>query len=91
MRGSTPMTRAILEHHERLDGTGYPYGKRGDDVSVAARIVTVADAFEAMTHARPHRAAMDGEQALAHVLEEGHAGRVDLQVAQALEATLSAA
>jgi putative two-component system response regulator len=46
---------AVLHHHERFDGTGYPYGLRGDDIPLAARIVAVADSFDAMTTDRPYR------------------------------------
>jgi len=50
---------AIVElHHERPDGRGYPYGLRGDDIPVFARIVHVADAFDAMTSARAYRNAL---------------------------------
>ncbi len=41
------------EHHERLDGSGYPYGLAGDEVRVESYIVAVADSFDAMTHTRP--------------------------------------
>lgn len=49
---------AIRYHHERLNGTGYPDGLSGPDIPVEARILAVADSYEAMTHDRPHRAAM---------------------------------
>ena len=49
---------AIRHHHERLNGTGYPDGLVGEDISLEARILAVADSYEAMTHDRPHRAAM---------------------------------
>ena len=45
----------ILCHHERPDGTGYPRGLRGDEIPLAARILAVADAYEAMTNDRPYR------------------------------------
>jgi putative nucleotidyltransferase with HDIG domain len=46
-------------HHERPDGRGYPYGLTGDEIPVLARIVHVADAFDAMTSARAYRPALD--------------------------------
>ncbi|MFE5852745.1 HD-GYP domain-containing protein [Streptomyces sp. NPDC056500] len=48
---------AILHHHERVDGTGYPYGLAGDDIPECARVVAVADAFDAMTSTRSYRRA----------------------------------
>jgi putative two-component system response regulator len=50
-------------HHERPDGRGYPFGLRGDDIPLAARIVHVADAFDAMTTARAYRAARPAAEA----------------------------
>ena len=52
-------------HHEKLDGSGYHRGLRGDVLGPSARILAVADIFEAMTAERPYRAAMPAEQALA--------------------------
>jgi len=49
---------AVLHHHENFDGTGYPYGLKGSEVPLAARVVAVADAFDAMTSDRPYRAAV---------------------------------
>jgi diguanylate cyclase (GGDEF)-like protein len=46
---------AIAHHHERWDGKGYPYGKRGSDIPLLGRIMALADAFAAMTHDRPYR------------------------------------
>jgi putative nucleotidyltransferase with HDIG domain len=46
----------VRSHHERWDGTGYPDGKHGEDIPLAARIVAVADAFQAMIEPRPYRA-----------------------------------
>lgn len=48
----------ILDHHERYDGTGYPHGKAGQDISEAGRLIAVIDAFETMTAARPYKKAM---------------------------------
>ena len=69
---SSSLTCAIVElHHERPDGHGYPFGLRGDDIPLAARIVHVADAFDAMTSARayrPARAAVGGAGGAAALL-----------------------
>jgi len=51
-------------HHESLDGQGYPYGLRGDQIPMMARVIAVADSFDAMTTARPYQAAMDAEYVL---------------------------
>jgi putative nucleotidyltransferase with HDIG domain len=55
---------AIAEHHERFDGAGYPAGLSGRDISVAGRIVAVADAFEVMTAPRAYKRAMTRQSAL---------------------------
>jgi putative two-component system response regulator len=56
-----------LHHHERWDGTGYPQGLRGIAIPLHARIVAVADGFDALTHQRPYKSAWPLEQALAEV------------------------
>ena len=50
-----PVTKAILQHHERLDGSGYPQGLKGDEIMLEARILVVADVVEAMASHRPYR------------------------------------
>ncbi len=59
----------VRGHHERVDGTGYPDGKSGDEIPLACRIVSVADAFHAMISNRPYRAAMPAAEALATLVE----------------------
>jgi putative two-component system response regulator len=54
---------AVLHHHEHFDGTGYPYGLRGDQIPLAARVVAVADSFDAMTTDRPYRRALPTSEA----------------------------
>src|SRR6266404_3971360 len=51
-------TCAVRHHHERFDGTGYPDGLRGEDIPMVARVVTVADVFDAITSNRPYRTAL---------------------------------
>ncbi len=57
----------VLYHHERWDGTGYPSGKAGEEIPVEARVLAIADAFDAMTSDRPYRSALTHEEALAEV------------------------
>jgi len=54
----------ILHHHERWDGAGYPEGLKGEEISIEARILAIADSFEAMTSARPYRSALSCEKAV---------------------------
>jgi HD-GYP domain-containing protein (c-di-GMP phosphodiesterase class II) len=67
-----PIARIIRSAHERWDGTGYPDGYKGEEIPLAARILLVCDAFDAMTTDRPYRAALPVESAL-HELSR-HAG-----------------
>jgi putative nucleotidyltransferase with HDIG domain len=57
----------ILSHHERWDGRGYPLGQRGEDIPLGARVIAVADAFDAMTRATPHGKHRTPEEALAEL------------------------
>lgn len=59
-----PIAEVILQHHERLDGSGYPNGVRGSDILLEAQIVAVADVCEAIVSHRPYRPARDPEVAL---------------------------
>jgi putative nucleotidyltransferase with HDIG domain len=73
---------AVRHHHERWDGTGYPDGLRGEGIPVVARVVTVADVFDAITSNRPYRTAL----ALGEAREEiarGRASHLDPAVADA--------
>lgn len=58
-----------LEHHERWDGSGYPYGKKGEEIHVAARITTVADVFDALTHDRCYKKAWTIDETLEYFRE----------------------
>jgi HD-GYP domain-containing protein (c-di-GMP phosphodiesterase class II) len=78
----------IIElHHENFDGSGYPYGLRGDQTPLIARIVRVADAFDAMTTNRVYRPALSRERALLH-LQEGTGTLFDPNVVSAMETIL---
>ena len=74
----------ISEHHERLDGSGYPYGLTGDQISIAGRVIAVADVFDAMTTDRPYRKALSMDAIMGYLLEEG--GRLfDRECVKALQ------
>jgi HD-GYP domain-containing protein (c-di-GMP phosphodiesterase class II) len=62
----------ILHHHERYSGHGYPFGLRGNDIPLGARIVAIADAYDAMTHDRPYKRAVTHDQAIQELRR--HAG-----------------
>jgi putative nucleotidyltransferase with HDIG domain len=57
----------VLYHHERWDGHGYPSGKAGEEIPVEARVLAIADAYDAMTSDRPYRRALTRAEALAEV------------------------
>jgi PAS domain S-box-containing protein/putative nucleotidyltransferase with HDIG domain len=62
--GPWPLSQMVLQHHERMDGSGYPQGLKGPDIIIEARILAVADVVEAMASHRPYRSALGIEKAL---------------------------
>jgi putative nucleotidyltransferase with HDIG domain len=73
----------VRSHHERPDGHGYPFGLMSEDVPIGARILNVADAFDAMTSDRPYRRALSAESALRE-LAQGSGTQFDAQVVECL-------
>jgi len=65
-----PVARTILQHHERLDGSGYPNGLTKDEIALESKIVAVADVVEAMSSHRPYRPALGVDQALKEIDEK---------------------
>src|SRR5262245_61038020 len=72
----------VRSHHERLDGAGFPDGLKGEQIPFEARLVSVADAFDAMTSVRPYRPSLSVEQAI-HELEHGKSVQFDPAVVDA--------
>ncbi|WP_331345402.1 HD-GYP domain-containing protein [Cellvibrio sp. UBA7661] len=62
-----PIADVAHQHHERVDGTGYPNGLKGDEIVLEARIIAVADVIESMATSRPYRHALGLDKALAEV------------------------
>jgi PAS domain S-box-containing protein len=75
-----PLADMIHMHHERIDGTGYPRGLKGDEIPPLVRILSVADVVEAMASHRPYRAGKGTEAALAEIMR-GRGTRYDADVA----------
>ena len=63
-----PVARTVLQHHERMDGSGYPFGLKGEQILLEARILAVSDVVEAMASYRPYRPALGIEKALEEIL-----------------------
>ena len=74
LRNALPIIR---HHHERMDGSGYPDGLCSDEIPLLARILQVADIYDALTSNRPYRKALSPEEALAHLGREADSGWVD--------------
>ncbi|MDD2769388.1 MAG: PAS domain S-box protein [Methylococcus sp.] len=82
-----PIAEIILQHHEKLDGTGYPRGLEGDAILLGARIIMVADVFEALSSHRPYRPGLGQDAALAE-LRSHRGGWYDECVLDACEAVI---
>ncbi len=85
--GFDAVTAAVLAHHERYDGRGYPAGLAGTEIPASARLIFAVDAYDAMTNDRPYRKALTHEQALSE-LEAGAGSQFDPEVVEALKAVL---
>jgi HD-GYP domain-containing protein (c-di-GMP phosphodiesterase class II) len=71
-----PLATVALQHHERIDGSGYPSGLRGDEITPEAKILAVADVVEAMISHRPYRPGLGLEKAMAEI-ENGRGVKYD--------------
>ena len=74
-------------HHEHVDGKGYPYGLKGDEIPMMARIIAVSDTLDAITTNRPYQSAMEIEEAL-KIIRKVSGTKFDLKVVEALEAVV---
>lgn len=76
--------QVIRSHHEKMDGSGYPDGLKGDEIPLVARIVGVVDIFDALTSDRPYRKAMSQEKAFEILFEETEKGKLDERIVNEL-------
>jgi HD-GYP domain-containing protein (c-di-GMP phosphodiesterase class II) len=83
------MLPGIELHHEHVNGKGYPYGLKGDEIPLMARIISVSDVLDAMTTNRPYQSAKDIDEAL-EVIRKLAGTKFDLKVVEALEAIVQA-
>jgi HD-GYP domain-containing protein (c-di-GMP phosphodiesterase class II) len=79
-----PLGQVAVQHHERLDGSGYPRGLSGGMITPAGRLLAAADVYQALTEARPYRPARGGDEAAEVVRSEVGEGRLDGEAADAV-------
>ena len=83
LKGVIPdeMVKGIYQEHERIDGSGYPEGIGGGEITLLGKVIQVADLFEAITHPRPYREGyMEPFEAMCHIVREVKEGRLDREV-----------
>ncbi|NNN12717.1 MAG: HD-GYP domain-containing protein [Acidimicrobiaceae bacterium] len=80
------IAQGVRTHHERLDGSGYPDGLKGEEIPILGRIIAVADVFDALTHPRPYRAGMFSAESALEFLEDNVGSSFDPGVVSALMA-----
>jgi hypothetical protein len=85
--GNRRVAKAVLHHHESWDGTGYPHGLSGENIPLFARIIAVADAFDAMASSRPYRASLGSHRAV-EVLKSESGRQFDPRVVEAFLTSL---
>ncbi|MES0371727.1 MAG: HD domain-containing phosphohydrolase [Mariprofundaceae bacterium] len=88
IRGFESIAQWAGQHHERVDGSGYPYHSDQERLPLEARIIAVADVFQALAQERPYRSSMPKDKVLSILKEEVEQGKLDRTVVDAIEADL---
>ena len=83
-----PALEAIRHHHEKIDGSGYPDGIKGEEISILARIMAVVDIFDALDTDRPYRKGMPREKTFKILREEADEGKLDNRIVEHLMETM---
>ena len=86
---STESLEAILQHHERLDGSGYPGGLKDKQIGAPGRILALADLYDELTSWRPHREPVTARAALSELRREAAEGRIDGPLVERLAVLLA--
>lgn len=84
MKTFKDIANVVRHHHEKLDGSGYPDGIKGNDIDIFTRIVAIVDIYDALISERPYRKPMTREQALDIIFKDVNNGKLDREVANAL-------
>jgi putative two-component system response regulator len=80
LKSLKPVLPSILYHHEKFDGSGYPKGLKGEDIPIHARVIGVADYYDALTSERPYRRALAHDKAISILKEESQKGLLDPKI-----------
>jgi putative two-component system response regulator len=83
LRMLRPVRAIVRHHHERLDGSGYPDGLRGDAIPITAQIVGIVDAYDAMSTNRPYRRALADGIACDELVRDAREGRLNSDIVRA--------
>ena len=78
------ISQGVRSHHERLNGSGYPDGLKGEEIPLLGRIIAVADVFDALTHPRPYRQAMFSPESAIEYLQDNASTSFDPRVVSAM-------
>ena len=90
IKGLEQVALWAAQHHERVNGTGYPYHNRAGGISLEARIVAVADVFQALAQARPYRPPMQPPEILEVLQQQVDCGKLDAMVVDCVRDNLQA-
>jgi len=90
IRSLEPLGPFVLRHHERIDGSGYPYGVSGLDIPLSVQVLAISDAYDALVSSRPHRPSRQHADATRIIAEEAREGAWDPQLVALLEKAVPA-
>lgn len=84
LKNLEPSLKPILHHHEKLDGSGYPKGLKGEEIDTITRIITVSDIFDALYSDRPYRGKLEYDKIKSIMMEDAQNGLIDIKIVSTL-------